>query len=77
MYASVFLKGSNIGEAVVQGNVGDCYYLAGIASIAEVPSRIEKILATPNANKAGIYGLNVWVRSIPTLIFVDDMLPTL
>lgn len=28
---------------VHQGNVGDCYFLASISSIAEVPSRIHKI----------------------------------
>jgi hypothetical protein len=55
--------------------VGDCYYLAGIAALAEFPDRIKKILATPYKNKAGIYGLNVYVRGIPTLLLVDDYVP--
>lgn len=60
---------------VDQGAVGDCYYLAGIASLAEFPERISRVLATPDVNAAGIYAFNVYVRGIPTLLVIDDYLP--
>ena len=45
---------------VQQGNVGDCYFLASISSIAEVPERIQKIFCNELQIKAeGIYRLQV------------------
>lgn len=45
-YPSAALRGTNVGEAVAQGMVGDCYFLAGIAAVGELPERIDYNLAT-------------------------------
>ena len=43
---------------VQQGNVGDCYFLASISSIAENPGRINKIFDNKmQISKQGIYKL--------------------
>ncbi|CDW87377.1 calpain family cysteine protease containing protein [Stylonychia lemnae] len=59
-----------------QNSLGDCYYLAGIAALAEVNSRFEKAFVNPEVNWAGIYAFNVYIRGIPHVIVVDDAVPT-
>ncbi|CDW73061.1 calpain family cysteine protease containing protein [Stylonychia lemnae] len=48
-----------------QGDVGDCYFLGGAASVAEDDQRFKQIFVNELNNKAGI----------PTIITVDDYLP--
>ncbi|CDW90945.1 calpain family cysteine protease containing protein [Stylonychia lemnae] len=59
-----------------QNGLGDCYFLAGISSLAEVNSRFEKIFVNPKVNWAGLYAFNVYIRGIPQVIVVDDAVPT-
>ncbi|CDW75517.1 calpain family cysteine protease containing protein [Stylonychia lemnae] len=58
-----------------QNALADCYYLAGIAALAEVNSRFEKVFVNPEVNWAGIYAFNVFIRGIPHVIVVDDAVP--
>lgn len=74
-YPNASVRGSNVGEAVAQGMVGDCYYLAGIAALAEFPERIDYNLATKTRNSAGLVALNVWVRGVPIQFVIDDNIP--
>lgn len=62
---------------VVQGGLGDCYFLAGIHAYTEFPEIFKRIFVTTNANAAGMYLFNVYIRGIPTLVAIDDFLPTL
>ena len=40
---------------VCQGSLGDCYFLATLSSLAEVPSRVMAMFVTQEINAAGIY----------------------
>lgn len=40
---AVMVEGNIEPEDVQQGNIGDCYFLASISSIAENPERISRI----------------------------------
>ena len=57
---------------IEQGSLGDCYYLGGIASIAEDEDRIKKVFVNEQKNSAGIYAFNVYVRGLPTIVTVDE-----
>ena len=38
-----------------QGQLGDCYFLAALSSLAEFPERVKAMFVTKEINKAGIY----------------------
>ncbi|CDW81415.1 calpain family cysteine protease containing protein [Stylonychia lemnae] len=60
---------------IVQGDLGDCYFLAGISAVSEINTRFEKIFVNPNINWAGLYAFNVFIRGIPQVMLVDDSIP--
>lgn len=60
---------------IAQGSLGDCYYLAGMSSAAEIDSRFQKAFVNPQVNYAGLYAFNVYIRGIPHQIVVDDAVP--
>lgn len=45
-----------------QGQLGDCYYLAALSSLAEFPERVQNMFVTKNVNKAGIYMVNLFIN---------------
>lgn len=60
-----------------QGYIGNCWFLAGAAAVAEVPDRLEKIFLNPSNRLSpnGIYGINIWTLGVKHTIIVDDWLP--
>eukprot|EP00742_Colponemidia_sp_Colp-10_P014619 GILJ01016625.1.p1 GENE.GILJ01016625.1~~GILJ01016625.1.p1 ORF type:complete len:619 (+),score=97.60 GILJ01016625.1:20-1876(+) len=67
-----------------QGQLGDCWLLSAIASIAEYPVRIERLFNHPNstvtANReelVGAYRVSLNISGWWTNIIVDDYLPTI
>lgn len=58
-----------------QGQLGDCYYLAALSSLAEFPDRVQNMFVTKTINKAGIYMVNIFVNGQETPVIVDDHLP--
>ena len=44
-------------DDIKQGALGDCYFLSALAALAEHPRRVEKLFATKETNKAGMYGV--------------------
>ena len=61
---------------VVQGALGDCYFLAGVHAYTEFPELFDRVFVTKNANAAGMYLFNVYIRGVPTVVAIDDFLPT-
>ena len=55
--------------------MGDCYFLATLASMAEVPSKIEALFETKEVNAAGIYMMYFFINGVKTPVIVDDNLP--
>ncbi len=62
-------------DDVDQGELGDCYYLAGCASIGEWTSRLTNSVLTQTTNTAGIFAAKVYIKGIPTTVVVDDRVP--
>lgn len=61
---------------VQQGNVGDCYFLACISSIAEVPERIKRIFCHEmEINPWGIYRMQIVEQGVYKEIIIDDFIP--
>lgn len=63
-------------EDVVQGDLGDCYYAAAIAALAEHPELIKQAFVTQNYLANGTVVMQVYVRGVPTTVVIDDYIPT-
>jgi hypothetical protein len=60
---------------IVQGDVGDCYFLASSAALAEKPQRIKDIFVTDELNEEGIVAVKLYVKGKPEIVTVDTKLP--
>lgn len=69
-------KGGVGPEDIVQGALGDCYFLAVLSSLAEEDSSIKARFVTKTINKAGIYLMTFFVNGIETPVVVDDFIPS-
>jgi hypothetical protein len=48
-------------EAIVQGSVGDCWYLSTLSALAEEPSRIKALFENTEYPKNGAFAINFWI----------------
>jgi len=62
-------------ENVVQGNIGDCYFITCLAALASNPDRVKKLFKTTVPNAAGCYVLNLCVNGTWQEVVVDDFIP--
>jgi calpain-15 len=61
---------------IQQGNIGDCYFLASLAALAEDPSRIVAIFHEDfEESKYGLYKVLVNREGVPTELVIDDYIP--
>lgn len=60
---------------IMQGGVGDCYFLSAIAGLAERESRIKNIFGDLTYSKNGIYMGRVFHGGVYKEIVVDDYFP--
>ena len=60
---------------VVQSNLGSCYFLASLSSLAGVPSRVQRIFSTTKVDPSGCYGVRLCVQGIWEEIILDDLFP--
>ena len=58
-----------------QGQLGDCYYLATLSSLAEFEDRVQAMFVTKEVNAAGIYLMKLFINGNETPVVVDDYLP--
>lgn len=79
VYGNASLYGSNgvNPDDIAQGALGNCWFLAAAATLAQVPSRVDKLfLNTVNElSPNGIYGVNFYTLGVPHTVIVDDWLP--
>lgn len=62
-------------EDIMQGSLGDCYFLAAIASIAKISKRLERLFLVKQYNTQGIYALAMCINGIWEDIVLDDLVP--
>ena len=60
---------------VIQGELGDCYFLSAISALAENPERIRNLFPTQKISDKGIYETLVYLHGEPTNIVLDDYVP--
>jgi calpain-15 len=60
---------------IKQGNLGNCYFLSALSSMAEFPQRIKDIFPIHKVNSAGCYPMNLCVNGQFIIIIVDDYFP--
>lgn len=60
---------------IQQGMIGDCWYLASLAALAEEPHRIEKLIANKHYSDQGIFRFQFYNMGKWHPINIDDRLP--
>ena len=58
----------------VQGYLGDCWFIAAAAAVAQDPQRIRNVFEIPVLNKSGIYAMNMFIMGVPITVVIDDKL---
>ena len=58
-----------------QGGLGNCWFMAGTAVVAEKPSRLQSVFLNSALSSNGIYGFQLYVLGVPTTLTVDDSVP--
>ena len=77
-----FFKGNDIAifheihsNDILQGSLGDCYFLAAISAIAEHSKRLERLFLTNKYNPEGIYVLALCIDGTWIDVVLDDTFP--
>ena len=60
---------------IIQGNLGNCYYLSALSALAEFPDRIKKLFITTDINKPGCYAARLCLNGEFRTIVIDDLFP--
>ena len=60
---------------ILQGQLGDCYFLSTLSAIAEFPKRIERCFDTHEYQSSGCYTINMFDMGVETDFVVDDFFP--
>ena len=63
-------------EDIRQGELGDCYFLSSISSIAnKYPQCIEDLFITKKTNEFGIYAVYICIDGFWQAVWIDDFFP--
>ena len=64
-------------STVLQGNLGDCYFLAALEHLTNQPSCIKRLFVQPidTVNDAGIYQVQFYINGMKRSIVIDDYVP--
>lgn len=62
-------------DDVVQGNIGNCYFLSSLAAMCEYPQLIIQIFRTMKVNPNGYYEIILNLSGQWTVVIVDDYIP--
>lgn len=62
-------------EDILQGALGDCYFLAALASIAATPSRLERLFLSNASSDNGAYAVALFIEGGWVAIGLDDRFP--
>jgi hypothetical protein len=60
---------------ILQGQLGDCYFLSAIAAIAEYQDRIKKLFLTRDINAQGVFCIALCINGVWEEVILDDLFP--
>lgn len=60
---------------LVQGGVGDCWFMSALAVVAERHDLIAKLFTSTPRNRSGFYSINLFLDGAWSAILLDDRLP--
>ena len=60
---------------VIQGNIGDCYFLSALLSLTQHPYLLSEKFRTKKFNEEGYYEMIFFIDGEWQIVFVDDYLP--
>ena len=72
---SVLKPNQKLPQDVVQGELGDCYFLSVLAAFAEEPNIINKLVDPKEKGNNGSFTSNVIIHGEPVKLVVDDTFP--
>ena len=61
---------------ITQGNLGNCYFLSALSSLAKFPELIYKIFRTKQVNQCGYYEIIMFIDGEWQIVIIDDFFPT-
>ena len=70
----VFYQGINKDD-IIQGGLGDCYFLSAVAALCKYPELIEKLFLIKAKSNEHCYGCYYRINGIWKLVIVDDYIP--
>jgi len=59
-----------------QGILGNCYFLAACAALAEFPQRIKRIFISKDISSSGVYAIALCINGVWQDVILDDFIPT-
>ena len=62
-------------DDIIQGSLGDCYFLSVLGSLCKYPKIIEKLFYSKEKSKNHQYGIFFYINGIWKLILIDDYFP--
>ena len=62
-------------EDIIQGSLGNCYFLSAIASLCRYPNLIEKLFFFKEKSDEHCYGCYFRINGIWKLVLLDDFIP--
>ena len=71
---TVFLDGSTMDD-IVQGTLGDCYFLSVLGSLCAYPDFFDKLFHIKEKTKEHVYGVYIYINGKWELVLVDDYFP--
>ncbi len=60
---------------VVQGTIGNCYFLSALSSLAQYPQRVMSLFVNLEYQKVGMYIIRFYVNGEAKNIVIDDYIP--
>ena len=67
-------SGQALAEDILQGSLGNCWFMHGASVVAQQPGRMERVFHNQELSPNGIYALDFYVLGVPTTVVVDDVM---
>ena len=72
---SIFDQNKISTDKIIQGGLGNHYFLAAVSAIAEYPNRIKKLFTTKEVSQEGIYCIQLCINGKWENLMLDDKFP--